>query len=234
MSVSAIIALLVALFAVMVFIAIVLLNHLTRPYRRIDWQHRWVNVIDGWVRWYCRRFHRLRGETLNLPPHGGAIVVANHFSGVDGFLLVALSERPLRFLIAEEEYRRFGLQWLFRAIGAIPVARQSRPERAYREAVRQLKAGEVVALFPHGGIRLDSDPPIKLKGGVVRLSTLSQSPVLPLRIEGQRGQGTVVTSFLLRGRVRAEQFDYIFCSEGDNHLQLEQIATVIETPLSAQ
>jgi len=213
-------------------ISLLTLNHFTKSYRRIDWQHRWVNIIDGWVRWYCCYFHRLQGDTLNLPPQGGAIVVANHFSGIDGFLLVALSRRPLRFLIAEEEYRRFGMQWLFRAIGAIPVARGSRPERAYREAVRRLKAGEVIALFPHGAIHLDSDAPRKLKAGVVRLSILSKCPVLPLRIEGQRGLGSVVVSFFLRGRVTAKQFNYIICDEGNHRQQLEQIASVIETPLS--
>ena len=225
MSVEAWLALVLVLVAIVIFA-------ISKPYRRIDWQHKLVNIIDGWVRWYCLHFHRLQGEKLNLPSQGGAIVVANHFSGIDGFLLVALSDRPLRFLIAEEEFRRFGLQWLFRAIGAIPVARESKPERAYREAVRCLRAGEVIALFPHGKMHLDSDPPRKLKGGVVRLSTLSQCPVLPLRIEGQRAQGSVVSGFFLRGRVKAKQFDYIYCSEGDNHLQLQQIADAIETPLS--
>lgn len=227
-------AILVVVSGLVVFfvMAVLILNHLSKSYRRIDWQHRWVNIIDGWVRWYCLRFHRLHGDTLRLPAHGGAIVVANHFTGLDGFLMVALSERPLRFLIAEEEYRRFGMQWLFRAIGAIPVARESRPERAYREAVRQLRAGEVIVLFPHGAIHLDTDPPRKLKAGVVRLSILSGCPVLPLRIEGQPALGTVVTSFLLRGRVKAHQFDYIYCNAGSNQQHLQEIAGVIESPLS--
>jgi len=220
-------------FSALLLVVIVVLNHMSKSYRRIDWQHRWVNIIDGWVRWYCLRFHRLRGDTLRLPKQGGAIVVANHFTGLDGFLLVALSERPLRFLIAEEEFRRFGIQWLFRAIGAIPVARESRPERAYREAVRQLRAGEVIALFPHGKIHLDSDPPRKLKAGMVRLSTLSGCPVLPLRIEGQPALGSVVSSFLIRGNVKSKQFDYIYCNEGSNHQHLQEIASVIESPLSS-
>jgi len=229
------ILLLLAGLSLCLLVVVLVLNHLSKSYRRIDWQHRWVNVIDGWVRWYCLRYHRLHGDKLRLPNHGegGAVVVANHFTGLDGFLLVALSERPLRFLIAEEEYRRFGLQWLFRAIGAIPVSRESRPERAYREAVRQLRGGEVIVLFPHGRIHLDSDPPRKLKAGVVRLSTLSGCPVLPMRIEGQPALGTVVTSFLLRGDVKAKQFDYIYCNEGSNHQHLQEIAAVIESPLSS-
>jgi 1-acyl-sn-glycerol-3-phosphate acyltransferase len=202
----------------------------SKRYRRIDWQHVPVNALDGWLRWYCYRFHRLSGDTLHLPEHGGAIVAANHFSGLDGILLVALSNRPLRFLVAEEEYRRFGVQWLFRAVGAIPVARESRPERAYREAVKVLRQGEIVALFPHGAIHLDHHSPRKLKAGVVRLSALSGCPVLPVRLDGVRAKGSVLGGFFLRGNVRAKQFDYIYCDEGHKDQHLANIAKAIEKP----
>lgn len=217
-------------FLLLLLLSIFWCNRRSKRYRRIDWQHVYVNVLDGWLRWYCYRFHRLSGDTLHLPEHGGAIVAANHFSGLDGILLVALSNRPLRFLVAEEEYRRFGTQWLFRAIGAIPVARESRPERAYREAVKVLRDGEIVALFPHGKIHLDSDPPRQLKAGVVRLSALSGCPVLPVRLDGVRAQGSVLGGFFVRGNVHATQFDYIYCDEGHKGEHLANIAKAIERP----
>jgi len=107
-------------------------------------------VIDGWLRLFCRYYHRLEYEPLPLPERGPALVASNHLSGLDPLLLITASKRPLRFLIAQEEYHRFGLNWLFRAAGCIPVDRKGRPEKALRRAREALQRGEVVALFPHG------------------------------------------------------------------------------------
>ena len=139
---------------------------------------------------------------LPLPQHGPAILVANHISGLDPLLMAALSRRPLRFLIAREQYQRFGLRWLFRAIGCIPVDRQRSPEKALRAAFKVLRQGEVVALFPHGKIHLDHEPPRRLKAGAARLAMHTGAPLVPLRISGVRRQGHVLTPLLLRARAR--------------------------------
>jgi len=136
-----------------------------------------------------------------LPEHGAAIVVANHMSGVDPLLLIAASNRPLRFLIAREEYQRFGMQWLFRAAGCIPVDRDGRPEKSLRQALKALQQGEVIAIFPHGRIHLDSDPPRKLKAGFARLAAWSGAPVYPVRIDGVTAKGKILSAPFIPGKV---------------------------------
>ena len=79
---------------------------------------------------------------IPLPETGAAIVVCNHISGLDPLVLIAATPRPLRFLIAREEYERFGLQWLFRLGKCIPVERDKRPELAMRAALRAIENGE--------------------------------------------------------------------------------------------
>ena len=183
-----------------------------------DWGGRWVNRIDGFNRLFCHRFHRLSADGLPLPESGPALVVANHVSGLDPLLLAAASRRPLRFIIAAEQYHRFGLRWLFRAAGCIPVDRGGRPERAFREALKALAAGEVVALFPHGAIHLDSEPPQPLKRGVARLAQLADCPVYPVRIEGVKGEGQVVRGVFRRGNPRLTSHAPLNChqlSDGD-------------------
>ncbi len=201
-------------------------------FSRADWGSPAVNRIAGFIRWFSCRYHRLDPTlSLPIPPQGPAIVAANHVSGLDPFLLIAASPRPLHFLIAREEYQRFGLNWLFRAGGCIPVERSGKPEHALRAAVRRLKAGDVIAVFPHGKIHLDTDPPRVLKRGVTSLSRLASCAIYPVRIDGVRGVGHTILSVLLRSRVRLNIGETIVATDdlSDADLLL-QLKTFIETP----
>lgn len=193
-----------------------------------DWGGRWWNRLDGLNRLFCRYYHHLRHEPVALPRVGPALVVANHMSGLDPLLMIAACDRPLRFMIAREQYERFGLKWLFRAIGCIPVERVGRPELALREALRALRGGEVVALFPHGRIHLDSDPPRKLKRGVAKLAQLSGCPIYPLRVVDVRGQGHTVAAVMMPSRARVYSFPPLHCDELSIEDCLVRVAKVIE------
>jgi 1-acyl-sn-glycerol-3-phosphate acyltransferase len=120
------------------------------------------------------------------------------------------------------------LHWLFRAIGCIPVDRAARPEQALRAALRALQAGEVVALFPHGRIHLDRDPPRPLKPGVVWLAQQARCPVVAVRVEGIRAERSVLLAPLVRSRAVLRRFPAIDCREGDPRECLERIAAAIE------
>ena len=180
-----------------------------KRYNTINWGSPVLNFFDGLFRLLCIHYHRLEHQHLTLPETGSAIVASNHVSGLDPFLLIAASSRPLRFMIAREEYERFGLKWLFKAGGCIPVEREKRPERAMREALRALAEGEVVAIFPHGGIHLEDHPPKKLKGGVIRLAQLSDSMIYPVRVTGIAGKGHVVRGVLFRAHAHLETLDLL-------------------------
>ncbi len=188
---------------------------------RVDWGSNRLNLVDGLIRLFCYQYHGLNMIGLRLPKNGPVIIVSNHVSGLDSLLLIASARRPLRFLIARKEYQRFGLTWLFKAAGTIPVDTEHRPEKALRAALRALKSGEAVALFPHGKIHLDSDPPRKLKPGAARLAQMANAPILPLRITGIRGEGHVVWGLLRRSTARVETFPSI-TPEGKTFEQLQK------------
>lgn len=194
---------------------------------KADWGWRWLNYLDGLNRLYCRRFHRLDTDLLPLPSQGGALVVANHTSGLDPSLLAAASPRPLRFLIAREQYLRPGFKGLFRAMGCIPVDRNKQPEKALREALLALHAGEVVVLFPQGGIHLDKDSPRPLKRGVAWLAARSKVPIYALYIEGVKGQGRILGALLLRSRIFLHYSPPIFCTLLSKEECLLQVAQII-------
>lgn len=197
---------------------------------RADWGCSWLNVLDGLVRLLCHYYHRSDPVKIDLPERGGAIVAANHISGLDPLLLIAASSRPLRFMIAREEYDRFGLRWLFRAVGCIPVDRGQRPDRALREALRALHDGEVVAMFPHGGI-YTADDPGTLKGGIVKLAQKSHSLIYPVHIDGVRGAGFTLLAVLLRSRVHLRIFPALSCATEDHPACLDRLARLLHKKL---
>lgn len=203
------------------------LDRAVRRAARTEWGAVWLDWLDGLNRLFCRHYHRLRDAHLPLPAHGPAVVVANHVSGLDPLLLIASAGRPLRFLIAREQYHRFGLNWLFRAVGCIPVDRKGRPERALREAFAALRRGEVVAIFPHGRIHLPSDPPRPLKGGAVRLARATGCPVIPVRIGGIRGLGRILGGVVLRSHAIVKPLPVIETVDADYGVLMARLSEML-------
>jgi len=192
-----------------------------RRANRVDWGRGWMNLLDGLNRLFCYRYHRLNLVRLRIPRSGPVILTSNHVSGLDPMLLLASARRPIRFLIAREEYERFGLNWLFRAIKCIPVDRETRPELALRAAMRSLQQGHVVAIFPHGRIHTDTDGPCRIKPGAVRLAQLTGADILPLRISGIRGAGHVVRGVVFRSNAQLLAFPRMVV-EGRELKELQQ------------
>lgn len=171
-------------------------------HRVAEWGGVWLNRLDGLNRLLCKRFHRLQHDELPLPSQGGALVVANHLSGLDPLLMIAASPRPLRFMIVWHEYDRWWLRWLFEAIGCIPVGGPIGHRAALAAVKRALDAGEIVALFPQGGIVEDPHAPVRLKRGVVMMAEMSGAPVYPVRVEGVAAVGKTVGAVFVRSRAR--------------------------------
>ncbi len=194
-----------------------------------DWGSRKVNRIAGFISLFCRYLHRFQFELLPLPVKGSALVASNHISGLDPFLLIAASPRPLRFLIAREEYERFGFNWLFRLAKCIPVDREGRPERALREALTALEQGDVVAVFPHGGIHLDTDPPRKLRGGVVFLAQKAECEIYPVRVDDVRGAGLTALALLIPSSSTLEAYPPLNCAGQEHGDCLARLTSVLDS-----
>lgn len=191
-----------------------------------DWGSKWKNRLDGLNRLFLRTYHKCHIEPVPLPEAGPALVVANHISGLDPMMMIAACQRPVHFIIAAEQYRRFGLNWLFRLGGCIPVDRSSRGDSAFRAALQALHDGKVVGLFPEGGIHIPGKGPKRLKRGVARLAQLSGAPVYPMRVSGIRFPGHVLPAVLWPNEARLSSFPPVACKsleENDCLTQLEDI-----------
>lgn len=208
------------------------LVHACRRANRVDWGNNWINLIDGLNRLFCYRYHRLNVHGLRIPKQGPCILASNHISGLDPLLMLASARRPIRYLIAREQYERFGLKWLFRAVKCIPVDREGRPDRALRVAIRALQDGDVVAIFPHGKIHTPDDDPIPLKPGVALLARLADVDILPMRISGVRGMGHVVHGVVLRSNAKIESFSKLTAEGRGRRELLQELQQILDGVVS--
>jgi len=191
--------LLITLFGFLLLVAIIIV--VGKKHNGADWGHSATNILDGWLRLYCRKFHRQGQAVISLPNDNKLILAANHLSAIDPFLLIAAIDRPLRFMIAKEEYDKPLLNWMFKAAGCIPVDRGGRVEKAFRSALREIEKGEIVAIFPQGGIHSIDTPRELIKPGIIKLSQLSGCTLLPVRINGIAAPGTMLKSVVLRSNI---------------------------------
>jgi len=192
-----------------------------------DWDGFFINVIDGWIRIYCRSFHRFTYQTIPVTEVGPTLLACNHLSGLDPFLIVAACRHPIRFMIAKEEYERFGLQWLFRAAGCIPVERSGRVEIAFNTTLTSLHKGEVVLLFPEGGINHTSKPLRKLKQGIIKLAKMAEVPITPLRVGGMQGKGHTLPAFVLPSESYLNVLPELNCENKTDEEALTQLALLL-------
>jgi 1-acyl-sn-glycerol-3-phosphate acyltransferase len=121
----------------------------------------------------------------HIPTEGAAILVANHVSFVDAVLLMAASPRPIRFIMDHSIFRLPVLGWLFKLGKAIPIAPQKvNPaiyDNAFAEARRVLDDGQLLCIFPEGGITRDGELQ-PFKGGVMKILQTHPVPVVPLAL----------------------------------------------------
>ncbi len=124
----------------------------------------------------------LTGED-SIPTEGGLVVVINHRSYLDPFLLAAAFPRPISFLATAEAFRPVLQRLLLKKLGCIKLRRYCPDPIAIRRVLRTLDRGGVVGLFPEGERSWDGGPSPVLPG-VARLLILAGKPVVAVNLSG--------------------------------------------------
>jgi 1-acyl-sn-glycerol-3-phosphate acyltransferase len=144
------------------------------------------------VAWIASRFlyrFKVRGDEA-IPTEGAAIIVCNHVSFVDALLLQAASPRPIRFIMDHKIFAIPVIGWLFKLAGAIPIASQKEDPVTYAAAFAHaehiLKEGDLLGIFPEGGITRDGQV-AEFKGGIMKVLERHPAPVIPMALQNLWG-----------------------------------------------
>ncbi len=123
----------------------------------------------------------------NLPETGGALLVANHVSWVDGVLLLVTSSRLVRFMVHARLAEAFWLRRLARTMKVIPIDAGPKKIRQALETAREaVRAGELVCIFPEG--RLSRSGLMgQFKPGLMKVVDGTGAPVIPVYLDGLWG-----------------------------------------------
>ena len=106
--------------------------------------------------------YRLKTSGIeNIPEEGPALLICNHQSLADALVITAACRRPIRFVMYYAIFNVPVLRFIFRSMKAIPIAgSKESPElldRAYDEIAAALEDGQLVCIFPEGGLTHDGE-----------------------------------------------------------------------------
>jgi 1-acyl-sn-glycerol-3-phosphate acyltransferase len=154
------------------------------------WRFVWLVLyypVSGLVKVRYRHIER-------IPQQGPMIIVTNHVSHIDPFLIskfILDAARTPRFLAKESLFDVPAVGWAMHKMGHIPVKRGTTDARqSLAKAVEALENGGVLVLHPEGTVTRDPDGwPMMGKTGAARLATLVPDvPVIPLAQWGVQEQ----------------------------------------------
>ncbi|HLA85874.1 MAG TPA: acyl-[ACP]--phospholipid O-acyltransferase [Thermoguttaceae bacterium] len=123
----------------------------------------------------------------NLPVRGGALLVANHVTWIDGVMLMLTSSRPVRMIAHADYVSGRWTGWLARRLGVIPIhASRKSMVRAIRTARQALADGELVCIFPEGKLTRTGHMQ-EFRPGFLSILKGTGTPLIPVYLHGLWG-----------------------------------------------
>lgn len=136
---------------------------------------------------------------------GGYLLACSHVSHLDPVCISVKVRRKIYWMARKEFYRNTWSARLMWAVDAFPVNRQGVPVSAIKTAIRRVREGEMVGIFPEGEVKQGSESVLRggpIKHGVCLISQRTNCPVLPCVVLGSDKLSSIEPWLpMLRGRL---------------------------------
>lgn len=119
----------------------------------------------------------------NLPRDRAVVLCANHAHLIDPVTICFALPRdyPIRIMAKKELFERPFLRWLITKLGAFPVDRGHSDLSAVKTAIRAVRDGQNLLVFPEG-TRVAKEGDAQPKGGVVMIAMRTGAPLVPVYV----------------------------------------------------
>lgn len=108
------------------------------------------------------------------------IIVSNHRSVLDVIPPVLVTDKPVHYMAKKELFQKGIGKWFTKKCECIPVSRDGSDVRAVMQAMKYLKEGSVVGIFPEGTRNKTEEKFLPFKSGAAALSIKTKTPIVPI------------------------------------------------------
>lgn len=120
--------------------------------------------------------------TENIPEEGGFILASNHINALDPVAIgLGIEKRQLHFMGKKELFENPIAKCFLTKLNGFPIVRGSADTAALDYAIRVVKEGNILGIFPEG-TRSKDYKPARAKSGVAMIAHQAKAPVLPVSI----------------------------------------------------
>lgn len=108
------------------------------------------------------------------------IIVGNHLSVLDVIPAAMATDRPIHYMAKKELFEKGISKWFTAKCECIPVSRDGTDVRALMSAIKYLKNGDNVCIFPEGTRNKTDQLFLPFKSGAAALSIKTKTPIIPM------------------------------------------------------
>lgn len=142
------------------------------------------------VKFFILLFAGLEVEGLeNVPQDKGAIVVGNHTSWFDPFILAMSINRPIHFMAKAELFEYQFLKWVLPHLYVFPVNRGQADRQAIRTSQDRVNSGHLLGIFPEGTRNKSADGLLPMQGGAALIAIKTGAPIIPVLVSQGKRRG---------------------------------------------
>lgn len=120
----------------------------------------------------------------NIPTDGPVVIACNHIHLFDQCLTILATKRIIHYM-AKKEYFEGKLRPLFEAFGCIPVDRQNTDIKSVKAAMKVLRRGGAIGIFPEGTRNRTDNLLLDFKPGATALAKKTDAYIVPCGLTGE-------------------------------------------------